>query len=75
MLTEALVIQELPGPGDMQNVGILPDIRGEGRERRCQMDNPYGGIIQDLVAGGSADDDIIYGTIRIQGDIQDQAAG
>jgi hypothetical protein len=41
--------RENPGPRYVQDIGFLPDIFGEGRERCCQFHDPYCRIIKNFV--------------------------
>src|SRR5581483_12375956 len=66
---------ELPGAGDVQDVDLLDEILGERRVRRRHFDDADRGVVQHGLAGGTPDGDLVDGTVGVQSDIEDEAAG
>src|SRR3569833_676685 len=71
---EAIAAQELPGARDVQDVRVLAHLHGERRERRGEVDDAHGGIVQYLVTRGVAHFDRDEAAVGPQGDVQHEAA-
>src|SRR5690349_11460443 len=65
---------EGPGPGDVQDVGVGPDVVREPVERGGEPDDADGGLVEDLVAGGAVDLDAFHFAVRLDRDRQLQRA-
>src|SRR5581483_4422710 len=71
-------VVELPGSGNVQDIGFHTNVGGERGERRCEMDDADRGIIDQLVTGRTQDRHVPHGTVLIdryiEHDISPQSA-
>lgn len=72
---QLIAIQEFPGARDVQDVRVLADVLRQRWERRSQLHDSYGGVVQGFVARRPKQRNVLYGAILIKRHIQKETPG